>query len=125
MQGGNMNIPCIRCKGNNPQLYCGRSFCPIIAKSEALFKLKEKLPGENFAGSSHLVCRRFRYPCHVRILSFEEKESGIYDARGSGREKHGNTDSGLPSLTCQLKVYNQIKISQVSRQPGSRMASKL
>jgi len=77
-----MNIPCIRCKGNNPQLFCGRSFCPIIAKSEAMFKVREKISKENFAGSSPApFVGRFGYPnVNVGILSVEEKESEVYDA---------------------------------------------
>lgn len=77
-----MNIPCIKCKGNNPQLYCGRSFCPIIAKSEAMFKVKEKTAKEDFAGSSPApFVGRFGYPhVHVGILSVEERDSSEYDA---------------------------------------------
>jgi DNA repair protein NreA len=77
-----MNVPCIKCKGNNPKLYCGRSFCPIIAKSEARFKVQDKLAKEDFFGSSPApFVGRFGYPnVHVGILSVEEKDSGIYDA---------------------------------------------
>ena len=41
-----MNIPCIKCKGATPLQSCGRTFCPIMAKAESLFKVKEILPEE-------------------------------------------------------------------------------
>jgi hypothetical protein len=77
-----MNVPCIRCKGNNPRLFCGRSFCPIIAKSEAMFKVRERTAKEDFSGSSPApFVGRFGYPnVQVGILSVEEKDSGVYDA---------------------------------------------
>ena len=36
-----MNISCLKCKGNNPKANCGRDFCPILAKSQAMFKTKQ------------------------------------------------------------------------------------
>ncbi|MFH1331993.1 MAG: hypothetical protein ABIH63_01785 [archaeon] len=43
-----MNILCVKCKGRR---MCGRSFCPILSKSEARFRVK-KLVEKDFYGSS-------------------------------------------------------------------------
>ena len=79
-----MNIPCIKCKGATPLQSCGRTFCPIIAKAEALFKAKEKLPGEDFFGSSYSVfVGRHDYPnVNVGILSPPQQleDSWLHDA---------------------------------------------
>ncbi len=78
-----MNIPCIKCKGNNPA-NCGRSFCPIIAKSEALFKVKSKLEKEDFFGSSPApFVGRYGYPyVNVGILAPPEirEDAWLFDA---------------------------------------------
>ena len=47
-----MNIPCIKCKGADPMKACGRTFCPIIAKSRALSKVKEKITAKDLSGSN-------------------------------------------------------------------------
>lgn len=79
-----MNIPCIKCKGSTPLQSCGRTFCPIIAKSEALFKVKDSLPKENFLSSSPtpFVGHNFYPNLYVGILSPPEKreDAWLYDA---------------------------------------------
>lgn len=78
-----MEIPCVQCKGRNPA-NCGRSFCPITAKYNALFKVKNMLSSEDFFGSSPApFVGRFGYPyVNVGILSPPEKreDAWIYDA---------------------------------------------
>ena len=78
-----MRVPCIKCKGRDPA-NCGRTFCPIIAKSEALFKVKDQLNKEDFFGSSPApFVGRFGYPeINVGILSPpEQKEDAwLHDA---------------------------------------------
>ena len=44
-----MQIQCLKCKGRG---YCGRSFCPTIAKSNAMFKVRDDLDKSEFHGSS-------------------------------------------------------------------------
>src|SRR3990167_5098231 len=66
---------CIRCKGN---LKCGKTFCPIITKSEAIIKenLDSISPPTVFIGS------KLQYPkVNVGILSpiKVEQEPSIYD----------------------------------------------
>ena len=79
-----MNIPCIKCKGATPLQSCGRTFCPIIAKSEAVFKLKQTAIKEDFFGSSYSVfVGRYSYPdVNVGILSPPEQseDSWLHDA---------------------------------------------
>jgi hypothetical protein len=78
-----MKIPCIQCKGRDPS-NCGRTFCPITAKYNALFKVKESLKSEDFYGSSPApFIGRFGYPyINVGILSPPEikQDAWIHDA---------------------------------------------
>jgi hypothetical protein len=78
-----MNIPCIQCKGRNPK-NCGRSFCPITAKYNALFKVKDSLKSEDFYGSSPApFIGRFGYPyINVGLLSPPEQseDAWLHDA---------------------------------------------
>lgn len=78
-----MRVPCIKCKGRNPA-NCGRTFCPIIAKSEAMFKVKDKLNKEDFYGASPApFVGRFGYPeINVGILSPPEQkdDAWLHDA---------------------------------------------
>ena len=79
-------IPCIRCKGSNPA-NCGRTFCPIIARSKAMFRLKEdmaKEPSADFFGSAPApFVGRFGYPSvNVGILAPPEikEDAWLHDA---------------------------------------------
>ncbi|MBW3005071.1 hypothetical protein KY310_04535 [Candidatus Woesearchaeota archaeon] len=78
-----MRVPCIKCKGRDPS-NCGRTFCPIVAKSDALFKVKDKINKEDFFGSSPApFVGRFGYPhINVGILSPPEQkdDAWLYDA---------------------------------------------
>lgn len=78
-----MKIPCIKCKGRNPSI-CGRVFCPITAKAEAMFKVEKVLEKEDFYGSSPApFIGKFGYPrLNIGILSPpEQKEDAwLYDA---------------------------------------------
>ncbi|MBD3361258.1 hypothetical protein GF358_00540 [Candidatus Woesearchaeota archaeon] len=78
-----MNLPCIQCKGRNPK-NCGRSFCPITAKYNALFKVKDSLKSEDFYGSSPApFIGRFGYPyINVGLLSPPEvlEQAWLHDA---------------------------------------------
>jgi hypothetical protein len=63
---------------------CGRSFCPILAKSNAMFKVKESLSKEDFLGSSPTpFVGHYGYPfLNVGILSTPEvkEDAWEYDA---------------------------------------------
>ncbi len=79
-----MNIKCLRCKGAEPLANCGRTFCPIVAKAESMFKVQDRQIGENFSGSAPTpFVGRYGYPyVNVGILSTaeHEKDAWLYDA---------------------------------------------
>lgn len=76
-----MKVKCLRCKGRG---FCGRIFCPLIAKSEAAFQIKQRLGKEDFFGSAPAPFIGHRgYPnLNVGILSLQEykQDAWIYDA---------------------------------------------
>lgn len=83
-----MRTNCIRCKGSEPQKYCGRAFCPIIAKSEAAFKVQDVIAGRDFLHATDGVAPtpfvgRYGYP-HVKVgilnVSEPERDAMLYDA---------------------------------------------
>ncbi|MFC1697216.1 hypothetical protein ACFL1H_02705, partial [Nanoarchaeota archaeon] len=80
-----MRVPCIKCKGSNPS-NCGRSFCPLLLKSESMYKVKSKLNNlkQDFQGSSPAVfVGRFGYPnINVGLLTPPEikEDAWRYDA---------------------------------------------
>jgi len=126
-----MRIPCIQCKGRNPQ-NCGRSFCPITAKYNALFKVKNLLKSEDFFGSSPApFIGSFGYPdINVGILSPPEQrdDAWLYDA-----PLHwANNDFGIPQIVdlrsslinsrFKANIKQQSKFLEISQEVG--MASK-
>ncbi len=76
-----MKVQCVKCKGRG---FCGRTFCPLIAKSEAAFKIKERLGKEDFFGSAPApFIGHYGYPnLNVGILSLQEnkQDAWLYDA---------------------------------------------
>ena len=83
-----MNLPksnkCLICKGSDPRRYCYREFCPIVAKSKAFFRVKEKLTKESFESSapSVFVGHNFYPNLNVGVLSPVEikEDAWVYDA---------------------------------------------
>jgi len=75
-----MKLLCVKCKGRK---FCGRAVCPIIAKSEAMFKVK-KLTEKDFFGTSPApFVGHYGYPyVNVGILSPPKvtEEAWKYDA---------------------------------------------
>ena len=77
-----MQKDCIKCKGKNPLKYCGKTRCPILAKTEAMIKTRPKLK-QNWQGSTpNIFISRGGYPnLNVGILSPPEiNNTEIYDA---------------------------------------------
>ncbi|MBW3014452.1 hypothetical protein KY335_04415, partial [Candidatus Woesearchaeota archaeon] len=72
---------CAKCKG---RLFCGRSYCPILAKSAAAFKVKQGISKEEYFGSAPApFVGRMGYPnINVGILSPGEvrEDAWEYDA---------------------------------------------
>ena len=76
-----MNVKCLRCKGSDPKNNCGRSFCPLTAKSEARFKVEKTLKNKDFQGSSPSpFIGRFGYPyVNVGFLSPPEIKDNAWE----------------------------------------------
>jgi hypothetical protein len=125
-----MNINCIKCKGNNPQFFCGRSYCPIVAKSQAMFKVKDRLGKEDIFGSSPSpFVGRYGYPnVNVGILSVGEPDSSRYDAPRMWAESDYKIPqivdlrSSLINSRFRIGVKQQSKFLEVSQEVG--MAAK-
>ena len=131
-----MTIPCIACKGKNPKL-CGREFCPIVAKAESLFKTRDALDKDSFAGSSPApFVGRFGYPeVNVGILAPPEvsEDAWIYDspkhwaATNISIEEIASLRSSLINSRFKANVKaaagsSQAKLLELSQEIG--MASK-
>ncbi len=73
-----MNIQCLKCKGRG---FCGRAFCPILAKSNAMFKVKQNISKEDFLGSSPTpFVGHYGYPyLNVGILSVPEVKENAWE----------------------------------------------
>ncbi len=130
-----MNIPCIKCKGANPFDYCGRTFCPIIAKSTALFQVKDKLDKLNkndFLSSSQtpFVGHHFYPNLYVGILSPPEQreDAWLYDAPNYWAEHNFQIPkiieyrSNLMNSRFRLNVKDKNKFLEISQEIG--MAEK-
>ena len=75
-----MKILCVKCKGRK---FCGRAVCPIIAKSEAMFKVKNLTEKDFFGSSPAPFVGHYGYPyVNVGILSPPAitEEAWKYDA---------------------------------------------
>ena len=76
-----MDIKCIRCKGSG---MCGRSYCPHIMRSQAIFKVRQDMPSKDLSGPSPApFVGRYGYPdVNVGLLSpvKPEQPAEIYDA---------------------------------------------
>ena len=126
-----MRVPCIKCKGRDPS-NCGRTFCPITAKHQALFKVKDKLASEDFFGSSPApFVGRFGYPyVNVGILSPPEQsqDAWLYDAPLHWSANEFNIPqivdlrSSLINSRFKANVKQQDKMLSISQEVG--MASK-
>ncbi len=78
-----MNVICVKCKGRDPS-NCGRTFCPITAKVNSMYKARDRLSTDHFFGESPSpFVGRFGYPyVNVGVLTppDPEDEAWLYDA---------------------------------------------
>jgi hypothetical protein len=75
-----MKVLCVKCKGRK---FCGRTICPVIAKSEAMFKVKELTEKDFFGSSPAPFVGHYGYPyVNVGILSppMVTEDAWEYDA---------------------------------------------
>jgi hypothetical protein len=125
-----MDISCIRCKGVD--LACGRSFCPIYAKSRALFKVQDKITKQDFFGSAPApFIGRYGYPdVNVGILSPSEldKDAWLLDAPRYWADNNFQIQqvvdirSSLINSRFRSNIKDQNKLLQISQEVG--MASR-
>jgi len=126
-----MNIQCLKCKGAD--LSCGRSFCPIMAKSQAMFRIREKVVKEDFFGASPApFVGRFGYPfVNVGILSPVDTTENAweYDAPRHWAEHSYEIpkiiDFRSALVNSRFKSYvkqKSTKLTEISQEVG--MASK-
>lgn len=124
-----MNIRCLRCKGRG---FCGRDFCPLVAKTNARFKVEPKLVKQDFFGSSPApFVGRFGYPnINVGILSPADRPDNIweYDAPRHWSAQNYSINqvidfrSSLINSRFNINVRQQDKLLEISQEVG--MASK-
>jgi len=126
-----MDANCIKCKG---RLFCGRSFCPIKAKQEAKFNVKEKIAHlkKDFLGDGvSCFVGHFGYPnLNVGILTPTEKkdDSWLYEApKYWSKENFGVADvinlrSDLINSKFKVNIKQQNKLIDLSKEIA--MASK-
>ncbi|MBW3003461.1 hypothetical protein KY337_02775 [Candidatus Woesearchaeota archaeon] len=121
-----MQISCIKCKGRG---YCGRSFCPIIAKHNAMFKVKD-VTADFDGGAPSVFVGRVGYPyLNVGILTPPGvSESSEYDAPRLWAEKGFDIKSivdlrsALVNSRFKIGVMEKSKFLEMSQEIG--MASK-
>ena len=120
---------CLKCKGRG---FCGRSFCPIYAKSQAIFKIEKMLDKSDFSSSSPApFVGHYGYPnVNVGILSparLDEKAE-LYDAPKYWAEhnfeipKIVDLRSSLINSRFKIEIKKQNKFLDISKEVG--MASK-
>lgn len=124
-----VGMRCVKCKGRKQ---CGRSFCPIIAKSQARFQVKKVLTKENFEGSIPSVfVGHYGYPSvNVGMLGLGEVKDDAweYDAPNHWSENDYSIDkvinfrSSLINSNFKMNVKQKEKYLEMSQEIG--MADK-
>jgi len=124
-----MQIRCLKCKGRG---FCGRSFCPLIAKSRAAVKVREGLGKEDFYGSAPTpFVGRYGYPnINVGILSLQDRtdDAWLYDAPRYWSEQNFDIPriatfrSELVNSRFKADIRDRSKLLEISQEVG--MASK-
>jgi hypothetical protein len=111
---------------------CGRQFCPIYAKNDAMFKVKQAFSKDSFVGSSPApFVGRYGYPnVNVGILStgMHDEKAWLSDApkywsrKGFDIRKIIDIRSGLVNSRFRADVKQFNKMQEISQEVG--MAKK-
>ncbi len=127
-----MNINCLRCKGSSPLQSCGRTFCPLLARSEAVFRVNKVIKKTDFQGTSPApFIGRFGYPdVNVGILSPPEikDDAWEYDAprywssHDYDIRKIIDFRSELINSSTKSNVRNKEKILDIAQEVGMAQA---
>ncbi len=120
-----MQIQCVKCKGRG---FCGRTFCAIYAKSEAMFKVKKALSKADFTGTSPTpFVGHYGYPnVNVGILSpgAEVKDAEVYDAPKQWAKENFQIPnlvelrSALINSRFNIDIKKQSKMLEISKEVG-------
>ncbi|MBW3015880.1 hypothetical protein KY330_05650 [Candidatus Woesearchaeota archaeon] len=124
-----MQISCLKCKGKNPA-NCGRTFCPILAKNNALFKVQDSISEDFSGGSPNVFVGRIGYPyLNVGILAPPGiRDSADYDAPRQWAASDYNIQSiinlrsSLVNSRFKIGVMESNRFLELSQEIG--MASK-
>ncbi len=118
-----MQIQCLKCKGRG---FCGRIYCPILAKSNAFFKIENKLGKQDFDSASPSVfVGRHNYPnLNVGILTPPEnnEEVWLHDAQTYWQEHNFQIQkiiqlrSDLINSRFKLEVRQSSKLLDISKE---------
>jgi hypothetical protein len=124
-----MQIRCLKCKGRG---FCGRSFCPLVAKSQAAVKVKKGLGKEDFYGSTPTpFVGRYGYPnINIGILSLQDttEDAWLYDApkywseQNFGIQRIAGFRSELVNSRFKADIKDRGKLLDISQEVG--MASR-
>jgi len=127
-----MNQKPVCTKGHPKVFWQGRDFCPLCAKSDAVFKVREKLTRQDIDGSSpNVFVGRYGYPnINVGILSPVEKvdDAWRYDAPKFWANENYNIPelvdlrSALINSRFRVQVKGSNKFLEIAQEVG--MASK-
>ncbi len=123
-----MKILCVKCKGRR---FCGRSYCPIIAKSESMFRVNKMVEKDFYGSSPAPFVGHVGYPyLNVGILSppYTADDAWRYDA-----PRHwSSNDYRIPELVdlrsslvnsrFNINVKQHTKFLDIAQEVG--MASK-
>ncbi len=121
-----MNIQCLKCKGRG---FCGRSFCPIYAKANSVFRIKSILSSaqisEEFSSKApSVLVGRNNYPnINVGIMAppeipslFENAE--LYDSPRTWAEKNLQIDRIIELRSALINSSFRAYVSSVRSSQG-------
>ncbi len=118
-----MNIQCLQCKGRG---YCGRTQCPILAKSNAFFKIKDNFQKQDiYTASPSVFVGRHGYPnLNVGILAPPENTEDVWlhDAQTHWADNNFQINkiirlrSNLLNSRFKLQIKNTNKLLDISKE---------
>ena len=120
-----MQPTCLKCKGRG---MCGREFCPIYTKSNAMFKVRDNFTSDSFVGSSPApFVGRSGYPfVNVGILStgMHDENAWLHDApkhwssQGFDIKRIIELRSSLVNSRFKANVKSVNKMQEISQEVG-------
>jgi hypothetical protein len=108
-----MELACLKCKGKNPRDNCGRTYCPILAKTQAKINVSKDIK-QDFQGSTpNIFIGKYGYPnLYVGLLSPPDvQDSTLHDAPKEWSRQNYNINSiiDLRSSLVNSRFLSNIK----------------